>query len=154
RLQLCGRRRGALNSDEIGSVMGENIGVSSWFFACGGVFGAIGVASGALGAHVLKERFDGATLEIYTTAVSYLLVHSVVLLVCGAVLRANESKRWFKFAGNLLIVGILLFCGGLITRAVTGIPTIGKVVPIGGMALILAWLAIAVGGITGVGKPK
>jgi uncharacterized membrane protein YgdD (TMEM256/DUF423 family) len=122
--------------------------------ALGGLFGALGVVSGALGSHVLKASLSAADFANFTTAVSYLLLHSAVLLLCGVLLGANKGNVWFKLAGGLLVVGILLFCGGLITRIVTGIPAFGRVVPIGGSALILAWLAIALGGIANIGKSR
>jgi uncharacterized membrane protein YgdD (TMEM256/DUF423 family) len=128
--------------------------VSNWFITFSGLFGATGVICGALGSHVLKARIPASELEIFTTAIIYLLVHSVVLLVCGVALNVNEANLWFKLAGILLVVGILLFCGGLIMRSVTGIPLLGRVAPVGGSALILGWVAIAVGGSVNFRHPK
>ncbi len=128
--------------------------MSNWFIGCGGLFGAVGVASGAIGSHILKTRLSSVELEIFSNAVIYLLVHSAVLLVCGVVLAGNNNNRWFKYAGILMVLGILLFCGGLMLRSVTGIPAYGTTAPIGGGALILAWLAIAVAGFAKLGQSR
>lgn len=124
--------------------------MSNWFVIFSGLFGAFGVIFGALGSHALKTRLPGSDLEVFNTAVIYLLVHSAVLLGCGVALNANEANLWFKFAGAFLIVGILLFSGGLILRSVTGNVLFGQFAPIGGSGLILAWVSIAIGGIARV----
>lgn len=126
----------------------------NWFIVFGGLFGALGVIAGAVGSHVLQERLPAAELAIFTTAITYLLVHSMVLFACGVALYSQNGNRWFKFAGGFLIVGIVLFCGGLIMRSVTASPLPGQIAPIGGSALILGWLAIAVGGLRKLGQSK
>lgn len=128
--------------------------MGSWIIGLSGLFGAIGVVSGAVGSHLLKSDLAAVDFADFTTAITYLLLHSAVLLLCGIVLEANNANGWFKLASTALVVGILLFCGGLILRSVTGIAGFAKVVPIGGSALILAWLAIALGGFANLGQAK
>ncbi len=128
--------------------------MSNWLLTFSGLFGALGVISGALGSHVLKTRLPAADLEVFNTAVIYLLVHSAVLLGCGVALSANEANLWFKLAGAFLVVGIVLFSGGLILRSVTGNVLFGQFAPIGGSALILGWVAIAIGGMVNIGQIK
>lgn len=45
-------------------------------------------------------------------------------------------------AGTLLIAGMGMFCGSLYHQALTGDPGLRKVAPVGGMAMIVGWLAI------------
>ena len=40
-------------------------------------------------------------------------------------------------------VGLLIFCGGLYTMAMTGYRALGAIVPIGGLSLIIAWCCLA-----------
>lgn len=124
------------------------------FIAISGLFGTFGVVSGAVGSHVLQARLDAHAYGNFSTAVTYLLVHTVVLLVCGLMLDSTRANCWFKFAGIGLIIGILLFCGGLIMRTVTGIPALGRAAPIGGSALILAWVALMVGGLVNLKRSR
>jgi uncharacterized membrane protein YgdD (TMEM256/DUF423 family) len=126
--------------------------MSNWLIGLSGVFGSIGVAAGAVGSHMLKARIPAADLEVFNTAVMYLLIHSAVLLGCGVALNANASNLWFKLAGALLAMGIFLFSGGLILRSATGNALFGQLAPIGGSALILGWVAIGIGGIVISGK--
>ena len=125
-----------------------------WVIALAGVFGTLGVVAGAIGSHVMKARLTGADFEIFTTAVTYLMLHAVVLVVCGVLIEANKSNKWFKIAAILLAIGIVLFCGGLIVRVAADLAIFGKMVPIGGSALIGAWLAITVGGIANFGQSR
>jgi uncharacterized membrane protein YgdD (TMEM256/DUF423 family) len=118
----------------------------NWFIVFSGLFGATGVIAGAIGSHVLSARIATEDLEIFSTVVLYLLVHASVLCLCGLTRHTQHGNRWFELAGWLLIVGIILFCGGLITRSIIASPLPGPIAPIGGSALILGWLAIAVGG--------
>ena len=128
--------------------------MSNWLLTFSGLFGALGVVSGALGSHALETRLSVSDLEVFNTAVIYLLVHSAVLLGCGVALNANGSNFWLKLAGAFLVVGIVLFSGGLILRSVTGDMLFGQFVPTGGSALIFGWLAIAISGMVNIGKIK
>ncbi|MGR9090245.1 MAG: DUF423 domain-containing protein [Gammaproteobacteria bacterium] len=112
-----------------------------------GLFGASAVALGAVGSHALRQRLPTADYEIFALATVYLLVHAGVLFGCGTAARRAERAAPFAVAGLLLIVGILLFCGGLMGRTVLGIPALGRLAPIGGSALMLGWLAIAAAGV-------
>tara|TARA_Y100000588_G_scaffold385266_2_gene478206 strand:+ start:1698 stop:2066 length:369 start_codon:yes stop_codon:yes gene_type:complete len=111
-----------------------------------GLFGAVGVIAGAVGTHLLQERLPPAEFVVFTTAITYLLLHSVALFGCGVALYSHADNRWFKLAGVFLVTGIVLFCGSLIIRSVTGSLFSAKIAPVGGSALILGWLFIAIGG--------
>ena len=118
-----------------------------WFMVCSGLFGAVGVIAGAIGSHLLQERLQTTEFAVFTTAITYLLLHSAVLFACGVALYSQADNRWFKLAGGFLVIGIVLFCGSLIIRSVTGSLFPTNVAPLGGSALILGWLFLAIGGL-------
>ena len=99
-----------------------------------GIAGAAGVATLAVGAHA----FTGANLDI---AGSILLFHAVALLA----LANAEGQRLRGLAALLFVVGCLLFSGDLIFKAIMARSLFPLAAPSGGIALILAWLVIAVG---------
>ena len=103
-----------------------------------------GVLLGAFGAHALKATLSPEAKEWYHTAVFYHLVHALALLAVGwlSVLRAGRGS--VPVAGWLFLFGILLFSGSLYAMSVTGIRKLGMITPIGGMALVLGWLALAI----------
>ena len=99
------------------------------------VSGFLGVALGAFGAHALKEQLAaGGYLETWKTAVIYHLVHAVVLLV----LALNSPTR-FHSAYWVMLSGMVIFCGSLYFLTLLGMPWIGAITPIGGVALMGGW---------------
>ena len=98
---------------------------------------------GAFGAHALKERLGADALQLWHTAVQYHFWHVLALL---AVALAGTGP-WFRAAGWLMIAGILLFSGSLYALALGAPRAVGMVTPLGGLALILGWLAFAVAAI-------
>jgi uncharacterized membrane protein YgdD (TMEM256/DUF423 family) len=52
----------------------------------------------------------------------------------------DSALRWVAWS---LIAGLLLFSGSLYLLALTGASWLGAVTPLGGAALIAAWLSLA-----------
>jgi uncharacterized membrane protein YgdD (TMEM256/DUF423 family) len=102
------------------------------------LFGFLGVALGAFGAHGLHEILvRNERLGNWETAVQYHLVHAVVLL---AISRSSAVPRvaWWLF-----VVGILVFSGTLYVLALTNMRWLGAITPLGGVALLAGWLSLA-----------
>ena len=114
----------------------------SWTVA-GAVFGALGVALGAFGAHGLRARLDPALLAVFETGVRYHMYHALALVAVGL-----ADARWpgagLGAAGWLMAIGIVVFSGSLYLLALTGARWLGAIAPIGGTALIAGWLWFAV----------
>jgi len=112
-------------------------------FAIAGALAAMsGVTLGAFGAHALRDRLSPADLEIFETGVRYHMYHALGLFAV-----AWAASRWpsgaTTAAGWLLIVGIVVFSGSLYTLVLTGQRWLGAVTPLGGVALIAGWAALA-----------
>jgi uncharacterized membrane protein YgdD (TMEM256/DUF423 family) len=100
-----------------------------------GLGGFFGVALGALAAH---KAHDAYAAELLKQASTYTLIHSLTLLfVC------KRPGKIICLACFLFALGILLFCGGLAVKALTGVATIGWLIPFGGGCLMSGWLAVA-----------
>lgn len=133
----------------------------------GAVFGGLGVAAGAFGAHGLDDyfadKYAGAEpktvaghrvpaswkyLQDYNTGARYQMYHALALLGVG-LLSLRRRKRSLELAGWLFALGIVLFCGALYVLTIAGPEWSnfrwGLVAPFGGAALILGWLAFAIG---------
>jgi uncharacterized membrane protein YgdD (TMEM256/DUF423 family) len=134
----------------------EMTSISRRWIAIGALIGAVGVALGAYGAHGLSELLEKRLgyagddlqrrLAIFETAVRYQMVHAVVLILTSLALQHQDSRCW-RFAAWAFLVGILIFCGLLkvLTFAAPEWNWFGRIVPLGGLALIIGWLAFAVG---------
>jgi uncharacterized membrane protein YgdD (TMEM256/DUF423 family) len=101
------------------------------------LFGALGVALGAFGAHGLKDIISAELLETYRTGIFYHLIHSVVLLSISL-----SSRYDFKAAYFLLAIGIILFSFSLYLYTLTNIILFVMITPFGGISLILGWILI------------
>lgn len=102
-----------------------------------GLAGAAGVALSAAEAHT-GGAFTG-------TAARMLLVHAPALLAIG-LFGGNTILRW---AGLILVVGLMVFCGDLLARDFLGHRLFPLAAPTGGTLLILAWLAMACSALPG-----
>ena len=118
----------------------------------GAVFAALAVGLGAFGAHGLKERLDLAgRTDVYETAVRYHMYHALAL-VCVGLCATQFPSSWLNAAGGCFTLGIAIFSGLLYAYALGGPRILGAIVPIGGTAFILGWLAVAVAALTIVKK--
>lgn len=126
--------------------------MNRYWMLLSGLFGATGVAVAAWSTHGLPAIVPADELALATSRAStanlYLLLHALALLGVSVAHRQAPSA-WLNAAGVLFVLGTLCFSGGLYgLRILAGIHTGPSlyVVPMGGFALILGWLAMAVAG--------
>jgi uncharacterized membrane protein YgdD (TMEM256/DUF423 family) len=110
----------------------------------GAILGGLAVAAGAFGAHGLRERLDARSLEVFETAAKYQMYHAPALLAVGLLALTGRGGTSLNLAGWSFLVGVLIFSGTLYALAFTGIRWLGAITPIGGLALIVGWFALAV----------
>ena len=101
------------------------------------------VALGAFGAHALKAKLAPELMTVYQTAVQYHFWHALGLLAVGVLLLQRPESGALVVAAWLLIAGLILFCGSLYALALTGVRGLGAVAPVGGVAFLAAWAALA-----------
>lgn len=104
---------------------------------------ALAVVFGAFGAHALRARLSPEAMTVYHTAVEYHFWHGLGLLGVAALMAQTPAPGRLSWVAGLLIAGLLLFCGSLYLLALTGVPWLGAVTPVGGLAFIAAWLLLA-----------
>jgi uncharacterized membrane protein YgdD (TMEM256/DUF423 family) len=120
-----------------------NIDVSSrWLVLIGCICAGLGVATGAFGAHMLKELLDPPMLAVYDTATRYQMYHAFAMILSGMTVRINQDAIAAK-AGWLFLGGILLFSGSLYGVSLLGVRWLGAVTPVGGTLFIVGWGLLA-----------
>lgn len=110
------------------------------------VFGALGVGLGAFGAHGLRGRL-GDSLSTWQTATEYHLVHVAALLGVVTLARMSGDVRILRVSGWAFVAGVFAFSGSLYWLALGGPRWLGPVTPLGGLAFIVGWLALAAYGV-------
>ena len=114
------------------------------FAALGAMSALVAVAAGAFGAHALRARLTPDQLVTFETGARYQMYHALALLFV-----AWAVTRWplppVRAAGWLFVAGTVVFSGSLYLLALTGARAFGAVTPLGGLALLGGWLALAVG---------
>ena len=113
------------------------------FVILGALSGAIGVGSGAFGAHALRARLEPRMLEVFETGARYQMYHAIALLLV-----AWAASRWpgslTTASGWFMVAGTVFFSGSLYAMAFTDIRALGAVTPIGGVCFMAGWLCLAV----------
>ena len=71
------------------------------------------------------------------------MYHALALLA-AAWLAGQVSSGASQVAGWSFVAGTLVFCGTLYAMTLTGARWLGAITPIGGVAFIVGWVALAV----------
>jgi uncharacterized membrane protein YgdD (TMEM256/DUF423 family) len=120
------------------------------FLGLGAISAGISVAAGAFGAHALRARLAADVLAVFETGARYQMYHALGLVAAAwAASRTPAAAAWAGWAGWLFVAGTVLFSGSLYALALTGVRAIGAVTPLGGVAFIAGWIALAVAAIRG-----
>jgi uncharacterized membrane protein YgdD (TMEM256/DUF423 family) len=105
---------------------------------------ALATLIGAIGAHALKSRLSADRYDVLQTAVHYQFFHALGLMALG-VLLDRLPRRALRSAGWLLFAGVLLFSGSLYLLLAGAPRLVAVLTPLGGLALIAGWCAVAIG---------
>lgn len=117
------------------------------FIVAGSILGALGVITGAFGAHALKNLLEKyGRLDTYETAVKYHIYHAIALILTGIILNLKPtSVKSLEWAGYSFITGLIVFSGSLYILCLSGNTWWGRVTPVGGLFLIAGWALLAIG---------
>ena len=121
-----------------------------FFLQAAALLGALAVAFGAFGAHALKKMVSDVAVNVFETGVRYQFYHVFALALIGILFRDFPNK-WMLWAGNLFIIGMLLFCGSLYVLTYfkaavkPNFDWVGAITPFGGLAFIGGWVCMFIG---------
>ena len=117
----------------------DTLPIPKWALKVTSAVGAIAVALGAFGAHALKdELLNNGNTDVWKTAVFYHLIHSILLVMLSL-----SSDKFNKLAYFFILSGVILFSGSLYLLCFFDLVWLGPITPIGGLFLILGWLALS-----------
>lgn len=118
---------------------------SRTFLSLGAAMLCLATAFGAYASHAFAAQADAAALSAFSTAVDYHFYHGFGLLAVSVFTQLDPRMRLVRVAGWLLVTGIVLFCGGIYATTFGAPQSFGAVVPLGGIAFLLAWAVLALG---------
>ena len=127
---------------------------TTFWLRAGAIWGFLAVAIGAFGAHGLKEQFKSlgdqfgslATERpegIFQTATHYHAYCALAVLAVGLLAATGRGGTALQVAGWSFLSGSLIFSGSLYVLAATGIKKLGMITPIGGVLMLIGWVALA-----------
>ena len=110
------------------------------------VNGLLAVMLGAFMSHSLEETITTELLTVFQTGVLYHMYHSLAALAVGILSHIFPKVRLLKFSAYSFLLGIMLFSGSLYLLALTELPMVGMITPIGGTFLIFGWIMLCIFG--------
>lgn len=120
---------------------------SRWWIVLGGLLAGTAVLASAYGAHGLDKAAIGTRrAEDFELAAHYQTIHAIGLILTGLIGRGVRRRWCVHIAGAGFMLGIILFCGGLFGYAMWNERSLAAFVPIGGVAFIVGWIALAIAG--------
>ena len=133
----------------------------NWLMS-GAVMAGLAVVAGAFAAHGLDTYFvkkygdqsprliAGHTvpvswkyLEDFKTGTRYQIYHALGLIAVG-ILFSIRPRKSLQIAGWSFLMGILFFSGSLYGLTLSGEKWLGAITPIGGVLMIIGWIALGV----------
>jgi len=115
------------------------------FLVLGALCAMLAVVLGAFGAHALRSRLPADLLSVFHTGVQYHFWHALGVLAIGLLLMHIPGSVPVRWAGWLMLAGIVLFSGSLYVLSISGIRWLGAITPLGGLCFIAAWALLAWG---------
>lgn len=106
-----------------------------WLLVAAGLCGALGVGLAAAASHAADGNLG--------IAASFLQLHAPALIGLSLLGR----NRLAGVAGTVLLLGLMLFAGDLVSRSLLSRSLFPFAAPLGGGALIAGWLLIAAAGL-------
>lgn len=115
------------------------------FVSLGAFNAALAVALGAVASHVLRGRLSAGMMDIYHVGNQFQIYHALGLILIGLAVMQMPGSSALRWAGWMMLAGILIFCGALYVLSLTGWTWAAYFAPFGGTAFILAWVLLGIG---------
>lgn len=114
-------------------------------FGIAAILIAVSIACGAFAAHGLKDKLDPYYMAIFEKAAYYNMTQAlglffILFLATSNILLPEFAARIFY----ILLFGIIVFSGSLYALALTQIKWLGAITPVGGVAMIIAWVWLGI----------
>ena len=109
----------------------------------GSLFMVLGMVLGALGSHYLKKILSAESLDSFEVGLRYLIYQGLGLFFLSSIDFTTSKKKMYIF--YLILWGTIAFSGSIFILSFKSqfsfsLAWIGPITPLGGTALIIAWI--------------
>lgn len=129
------------------SVQPARRGILRLPLVAGAFLALVAVMAGAFGAHGLRNLVSERGLEVFQTAVTYQMYHSIALVLLALLAAQGLSRKLLAWSVGFFLAGILLFSGSLYLLVLTDIRWIGPITPLGGLCFMVGWALLITSGL-------
>ena len=121
------------------------------WIAVAAIAGFIAVALGAMASHGLRDSLGVERLAWLDTGTRYALWHTLALFGVAllGLLQGEPTSIPLRVAAWAFALGLVLFSGGLTAMAFGAPRALGAIVPVGGVAFLAGWAALAFAALRG-----
>ncbi len=120
--------------------------VSRVLFLIAGISLALAGMLSAYGFHGLPGKVPDAKIASWEWANRMQFYHSLGLILVGLLLARMPRSLLLKGAGGLMLIGLVLFSGGIYAEILGAPEVVTAPVPAGGGSFMLSWLLVAIAG--------
>jgi len=111
------------------------------------LLGTLAIILGAFGAHAFKKILSAEKLDSFEVGVRYQMYAAITLLVLGLNLSFDYQSE--RVAYYLITSGTLLFSGSIYFLSFAeywkkNLKFLGPITPLGGLLMIMGWIAIII----------
>ena len=121
--------------------------ISRIFLLIAGVSLMAAAQLSAYGFHGLTGKVSAAQLASWEWANRMHFYHSLGLILIALLLAHAPRSVLLRASAGLMMLGSVLFCGGIYAETLGAPAIVTRTVPLGGGSFMLAWLLVAVAGI-------
>ena len=109
----------------------------------GSLFMVLGMVLGALGSHYLKKILSAESLDSFEVGLRYLIYQGLGLFFLSSIDFTTSKIK--KYIFHLILWGTIAFSGSIFilsfkSQFTSSLAWIGPITPLGGTALIIAWI--------------
>jgi uncharacterized membrane protein YgdD (TMEM256/DUF423 family) len=113
---------------------------SVFVFAC--LTGGLSVLLAAYSAHVIG--LEESSVRSVNSAIQMMQFHTLALLLVAWIAKDAKASWFLISSGLFFVIGIVFFSFNIALHQLMGINIFRSLIPYGGMAFVLGWVALAI----------
>lgn len=120
--------------------------ISRAFLLVAGISLMLAAMLSAYGFHELPGKVPAEEIVSWQWANQLQFFHSIGLMLIALLLGRSPGSVLLRVAGALMLLGLVLFSGGIYAQVFGAPDIVGRPVPLGGASFMLAWLLTGIAG--------